>query len=503
MLTGPQIEQLQEALLDAFASRDTLRMLARIELEQNLDAIAGGDNLRVLVFNLIMWAEQTGSVAQLINGACRQNAGNARLRDAQRAAQGWGVAAASTTAGYPKAAVPRATVDIFLSYSRLDYTAMHAVYAVLRGAGFSVWIDEGLEPGTPNWEEAIEEALHQAQAMVALLSPRAKASMWVKREISYALAQGRHVFPLLIDGDRGNAVPISLITTQWIDGGSDVRHAATNKLLPAVQRHFGRAVAKSPITFDWVEIPAGPFLLGSDKKKDDQAFDDELPQQSVTLPAYRIARTPVTVAQFAAFVQATGYQTDAEKRGSAYVWTGSKYDDVKGANWQHPRGPKSDVRQKQDHPVTCVTWQDAVAFCVWASEVTGTTIRLPSEAEWEKAARGTDGRIYPWGNDKPTKEHCNFNMDVGDTTPVGRYPKGASPYGLLDVAGNVWEWTNSLWIAYPYDPADGREDSYSEGSRTVRGGSVYLIARNVRCACRDSNVIPDDDVGLRVSSPGF
>jgi sulfatase modifying factor 1 len=280
--------------------------------------------------------------------------------------------------------------------------------------------------------------------------------------------------------------------------------AADEMLFPPTEiREDPPAPDPPPITFDWVEIPAGPFLLGSDKKKDDQAFDDELPQQSVTLPAYRIARTPVTVAQFAAFVQATGYQTDAEKQGQAGIWNGKEWGWVKGANWQHPRGPKSDVRQKQDHPVTCVTWQDAVAFCVWASEVTGTTIRLPSEAEWEKAARGTDGRIYPWGNDKPTKEHCNFNMDVGDTTPVGRYPKGASPYGLLDVAGNVWEWTNSLWIAYPYDPADGREDSYSEGSRTVRGGSFFYNARLVRCACRCNLFDPNVDVVLRVSSPGF
>lgn len=89
MLTGRQIEQLQEALLDAFASHGALRMLARIELEQNLDAIAGGENLRVLVFNLISWAEQTGAVAQLIEGACRQNAGNPKLRDLQRAAKAW------------------------------------------------------------------------------------------------------------------------------------------------------------------------------------------------------------------------------------------------------------------------------------------------------------------------------------------------------------------------------------------------------------------------------
>lgn len=112
-------------------------MLARIELEQNLDAIAGGDNLRVLVFNLIMWAEQTGVVAQLIDGACRQNAGNAKLRDVQRAAQAWGIAASPASASHAKPVAPRATVDIFLSYSRLDRTAMQAVCAVLRGAGFS------------------------------------------------------------------------------------------------------------------------------------------------------------------------------------------------------------------------------------------------------------------------------------------------------------------------------------------------------------------------------
>lgn len=300
----------------------------------------------------------------------------------------------------------------------------------------------------------------------------------MRREISYAQAQGRRVFPLLIDGDQGNAVPSSLITTQWVDGRSDVRRAAVDELLAAVQRHFGRQAAKPPIVFDWVEIPAGPFLMGSDKQKDPAARDDELPQQTVLLPTYRIARTPVTNAQYQVFVQATGRRAPQ--------------------HWKEGRIPEG----KEKHPVVYVSWQDAVAFCAWASEATGMTIRLPSEAEWEKAARGTDGRLYPWGNDKPTKEHCNLGMNVGDTTPVGSYPKGASPYGVLDAAGNVWEWTNSLWKGYPYDPADGREDPYREGSRTVRGGSFGSRDGLVRCACRNNDLNPNNNVGLRVVSPG-
>lgn len=265
---------------------------------------------------------------------------------------------------------------------------------------------------------------------------------------------------------------------------------------------------RGPIEFDWVEIPSGPFLMGSDKAKDGQAYDDELPQHTVTLAAYRIGRVPVTVAQFAAFVQATVYVTTAEKEGSSRAWTGSKWEDVKGASWRAPRGPGSDVSQKGEHPVTCVSWLDAVAFCMWAG------VRLPSEAEWEKAARGVDGRIYPWGNESPDAKLCNFNMNVKDTTAVGQYPKGVSPYGVLDMAGNVWEWTNSAWeksadkpdFAYPYNPGDGREDqSRTDVRRVLRGGGWYNGARYVRSAGRP-RLVPGSRfnlVGFRVASPGL
>ena len=263
----------------------------------------------------------------------------------------------------------------------------------------------------------------------------------------------------------------------------------------------------APIEFDWLTIPAGEFLMGSDKRKDKMALDDETPQHTIYLPEYRIARVPVTVAQFAAFMAANrGYRTTAEVQGSAWNWSGSEWLEIKGATWAHPHGPKSNVRAKQDHPVTCVSWYDALAFSKWA------LVRLPTEAEWEKAARATDGRIWPWGNREPNSGVCNFKMAVGETTPVGRYPDGTSQYGLLDVAGNVWEWTGSLWGAdasqpefgYPYDPKDGRENPNAPDSvrRVLCGGSFRSSAQYVRCAFRLGNDpnLRLDFIGIRVVS---
>ncbi len=262
-----------------------------------------------------------------------------------------------------------------------------------------------------------------------------------------------------------------------------------------------RAAAKrGSIDFNWVSIPAGEFVMGSDKAMDKLAYDDETPQHTLYLPEYRIARIPVTVAQFAAFMAANpGYRTTAEQQGTASNWTGSEWKEIKGADWAHPRGPGSDVRAKQDHPVTCVSWHDALAFCKWAG------VRLPTEAEWEKAARGPDGGIWPWGDRAPNSGVCNFNMTVGDTTPVGSYPDGKSPYGLLDVAGNVWEWTSSLFRPYKYDAGEGREDPKTDGGRTLRGGSFGNVAQLVRCACRGWGLplSRGGSLGFRVVSPGF
>jgi formylglycine-generating enzyme required for sulfatase activity len=149
--------------------------------------------------------------------------------------------------------------------------------------------------------------------------------------------------------------------------------------------------------------------------------------------------------------------------------------------------------------VTCVSWDDATAFCTWLSQASGRTIQLPTEAQWEKAARSADGRIYPWGKEPPDDSRCNFNMNMKDTTPVGKYsPLGDSPYGCTDMAGNVWEWTRSLWgkdvsnaeFNYPYtEKMIERENvnASSEYRRVLRGGGFRSGQGSVRRDGRDGN----------------
>jgi formylglycine-generating enzyme required for sulfatase activity len=243
----------------------------------------------------------------------------------------------------------------------------------------------------------------------------------------------------------------------------------------------------APIHLELVRVPAGEFLMGSDPAKDEDAYDEEQPQHTIDLPEFAIGKYPVTNAQYAAFVQATGHRAPK--------------------HWEKGEVPSG----KGDHPVVYVSWHDAMAFCEWLSQETGREFVLPSEAEWEKAARGTDGRIYPWGDEGPTTDLCNFSGNVGDTTPAGNYsPAGDSPYGCADMAGNVWEWTRSLWgedwqepdSDYPYDSEDGREDleAGDDARRVLRGGAFNYDARLVRCAFRYLRRphLRDDNYGFRV-----
>lgn len=237
-----------------------------------------------------------------------------------------------------------------------------------------------------------------------------------------------------------------------------------------------------------VYVPEGPFTMGSDAG--DEA---EKPVHSVVLPAFWIDQTEVTNAMFKAFVQANHYQTEAERIGMAYFLDLNlkSWQRIAGVDWQHPQGPGSSLDGFGAHPVVDVSWNDAVAYCAWVGG------RLPGEAEWEKAARGTDGRSYPWGETAPNGNLLNFadvNLDVdwadkslddGNqlTAPVRSYSDGASPYGALNMAGNVWEWVNDWYDVYPGGDAASSPD-FGVTYRVLRGGSWDYQVSYARSAYR-------------------
>ncbi len=225
-----------------------------------------------------------------------------------------------------------------------------------------------------------------------------------------------------------------------------------------------------------VLVPAGPFLMGS-------ARPEESPSGLVEVEGCFISKHAVTNEQFRRFVEATGHRTDAEWSGSSQAWTGTRWEDVPGACWAAPQGPGSTALP--DHPVVHVTWNDAMTYAKWAG------LRLPTEAEWEKSARGTDGRDYPWGHEW-LDGMCRSSVggvfgSSGGTAPVGTFPSGGSPFGCLDVAGNVWEWCSSRFRPYPYMQKNGIEDPGGNEARVVRGGSWDSNhTASFRCALRTS-----------------
>ncbi len=307
----------------------------------------------------------------------------------------------------------------------------------------------------------------------------------------------------------------------------------------------------------WVEIPAGPFLMGSRDDEPD-TYPDEKPQHTVTLPLYYISRFPVTNAQFRPFVEGDGYRNRDYWTDAGWAWREGAEPDLSPLEglreevirnyrewlaqrpkarrdrpfwWEHPELGLS------NRPVVGITWFEAAAYCRWLEKrmqeagskgqeaggkvlvwregklsscvlpLASCRVRLPSEAEWEKAARGTGGLRYPWDN--VWRDDCANTEEagLGQTSAVGMFPNGASPYGVLDLVGNVWEWTRSRWgvnvqkpdFVYPYVADDGREAEESLAVPVLRGGSWYNDQRYARGGCR-YRLIPGDFyyLGVRV-----
>jgi formylglycine-generating enzyme required for sulfatase activity len=305
-------------------------------------------------------------------------------------------------------------------------------------------------------------------------------------------------------------------------------------LRPIERAEAGKALARlgdprsevlDPRQIEWVDVPAGSFRMGNDDKAKTW-LDNEGPQHTYNLAyGYKISRYPITNAQFDVFVQAGGYKAAQywqEAKSHGYWRPGEVqrrwYDTSRSESVQEWASTPADYGEPftlANHPVVGVNWWEALAFTRWLSEQlraagklpAGWQVRLPSEAEWEKAARGNDARDFPWLG-KIDPDRVNYGATgVGSTSAVGCFPGGASPCGAEEMSGNVWEWTRSVYADYPY-PAGGKALQQRENlaagdshSRVLRGGSFGdYYENNLRCAARNLN-LPDnrsDGIGFRV-----
>lgn len=462
------------------------------------------------------------------------------------------------------------SLRVFLCHASGDKSAVRELYQRLRADGIDAWLDEeNLLPGQ-DWQRAIPKAVRESDVVIVCLSRSSitKAG-YVQKEIKFALDVADEqpedtIFLIPLKLEECN-VPDRLSRWQWVNlfspngyerlmralrvraeslgagrpstqasaplgprissreppassvtsvsGGINVDAERVNvgqdmiaghKVIRADTYIEHAVIVQSPPQIrgktiaqpsdrkievrvigglEFVRVPKGKFLMGS---KDDNrlAADDEKSQHTVEIPYdYWIARYPVTNDQFTQFVEAAKREREFDQ-----------------GQWQ----------DKSNHPVMNVSWHDAMAYCKWLNDLIkpeGLTLRLPTEAEWERAARGEYGNEWPWGNEfDPNK--CNSREGgKGDTTPIGTYsPQGDSPYGAADMAGNVWEWCHSLYQSYPYKAADGRESEKGSGQRVLRGGSFNFIQGDVRAACRGSDYPGNRSGGLGfrvVVSPDF
>jgi formylglycine-generating enzyme required for sulfatase activity len=425
----------------------------------------------------------------------------------------------------------------FMSHAHVDNLVCADLRARLHALGVDAWIDLTNMQDGHSLSNDITYELFQRQAFVLLLTGASNASHWVGQELEtyinfandrrYRLVDGveRLIVPVLLETDLQMVVRdgetgakrasnwAKLFRLKAIDGigrdpqqiAQDIAHALQLRgpivvdppvrsqptppppqpvwepiALPARLDRLGFAGwrdRKTGISFiipPVCPVAAGKFTMGDDPKD----------QLSVPVGAFEIGAYPVTVAEYTHYLQAN---PKADKPRD--------YAFPKDADWVAPewRGKTltwAAQQQRADHPVVCITWADAYDYTQWLAQVTGQPWRLPTEAEWEKAARWDEAqqhaRVYPWG-DQWDKTRANTS-DGGPkfTTPIGQYmDKDASPYGCHDMAGNVWEWTSTLWYDRPpYDASKYENDSDRTSARVLRGGSWGRDPRLARAAFR-------------------
>lgn len=312
---------------------------------------------------------------------------------------------------------------IFISYSHKDSDYATRLGASLEAAGFPVWIDRRIDYGA-EWSDVIEAHLNECAAFVLVMSRNARASTWVKNELSRAQRLNKPIFPIWLDGDiwlaveslqhfdaRAGGMPPDKFYQQLAEISAPQHE--TSGVLP----DFDPPAVPLPEPFEWCAIPSGNVTLMLGERQSRQ-----------TVPPFYIAKYPITNGQFRAFALATGTPT----RPAAFAG-----DDV---------------------PRTNVSWSMATEFCRWLTREWGDgIIWLPDEVEWQRAAQGDDDRRYAWGSEFDASLCNTRESGIRHATPVWKYPQGMSPFGVHDVCGNVWEWCDDLF------EIDGKPYAYARG----------------------------------------
>lgn len=430
-------------------------------------------------------------------------------------------------------------IRLFISYSRDD---KHWTYDLrrhlLEETDHDVWIDRRLQASADWWETILSE-IERCDCLLYVLSPKSVQSIYCREEVRYALALNKPILPLLIKPcdypfelnqqrvqyqnltetaniDRVTRIIesaiVKILQDKYVSGKYQPRPAsrpaepqkqtnevdtpqndakvqasvgATHQTPPATSvgtRHAvsetppaptpvkPRAIDLLPAPFAWCSVPAGKVLLvpdDSDKKnsylKQDTWFD---------VPAFQMGKYPITNGQYAKFLQAGGYEQKS-------WWTADGWQQRQKEGWTQPRYWADSKWNGAEQPVVGVSWYESVAFCLWLSETTGEQIMLPTEQQWQRAAQGDEGRIYPWGKGWDAKRCNTKESGIGKTTPVRQYEgKGDSPFGVVDMAGNVWEWCLT-------DYYSGNQDINSQAiSRGLRGGSWDYFSSFARAVYR-------------------
>ena len=355
---------------------------------------------------------------------------------------------------------------VFLGYHEADRPAVRRLAAELGRRGVNYWLDaERLEQGSP-WNPERVRAIAAASVVAVCLGPSG-IGPWEAEEMHGALlevvSRGLRVIPVILPEVAGMPqLPIFLRTRTWVDLREDLE-AGLERLVWGLRAvgERGPAGRSGPAPGEpWEEpetgmrflyVPGGRFTMGSEE------FHNARPLQQVEVSPFWLAETPTTNAQYAAFMKATGTDEPPWFRGPQF----------------------GDPRQ----PVVGVTWGEAAAFCQWLAERHRAPFRLPTEAEWELAARSTDGRLYPWGDTELNARLARYLSDR--PAPVGSHPEGRGPFGHLDLAGNVWEWCHDPWDrTYDWSPAKDPVVRDDKAVRSCRGGGWGSSALDLRPALR-------------------